>query len=120
IQFRRTTAALIPIGLSCWIAFALGTVLPMMTFVCQSLSDPFNWGWNLLGMAGSQWHILWAPAIPWLQVACMLVGAAFSLRSLHDCWLDEAAQKRGAIAGSLPLVCLLWTSAAGMITFFAG
>ena len=120
IQFRTTTAALIPIGLACWIAFALATALSMMTFVFQSLSDPFNWGWNLLGMAGSRWHIIWAPGIPWLQVACVLVGAAFSLSTLHRCWLDAASGERGAILGSLPLGLFLWTAATGMIYFFAG
>ena len=119
-QFRTTTAALNPLGLACWIAFALATVLSMMTFVLQSLSDPLNWGWSLLGMAGSRWHIIWSPAIPWLQVACVLVGAAFSLRALRSCWLNGGTEKRGAVPGSLPLGVFLWTAAAGMICFFAG
>ncbi len=115
LQFRATSAAFIPIGLAVWIAFALATVLSMMTFVLQSLSDPFNWGWNLLGMAGSRWHIIWSPGIPWLQVGCVLVGAAFSLRALAECW-----HGRRAIIGSLPPAAFLWTAAAGMIWFFAG
>ena len=119
-QFRVTSVALIPIGLACWIAFALATVLSMMTFLLQSLSDPFNWGWNLLGMAGSRWHIIWSPAIPWLQVACVLIGAAYSIKTLYHCWLDDASQSRRAIMGSLPLGSFLWASAAGMIWFFAG
>src|ERR1017187_6577081 len=65
-QFRATSASLIPLGMAFWIAFALATVSSMMTFLLQSLSDPFNWGWDLLGMAGSRWHIIWSPAIPWL------------------------------------------------------
>ena len=120
IQFRSTTAALIPIGLGCWIAFALATVLSMMTFVLQSLSDPFNWGWNILGMAGSRWHIIWAPAIPWLQVACVLVGAAYSLQALYQCWLSGTSSTRRAMLGSLPLGSFLWGIAGGMIYFFAG
>ena len=118
-QFRATTAALIPIGLGCWIAFALATVLSMMTFVLQSLSDPFNWGWNLLGMAGSPWHIIWSPAIPWLQVACVLAGAAYALRTLYHCWLAVAPKPR-ALLGALPLASFVWSAAAGMIWFFAG
>jgi polyferredoxin len=118
-QFRATTAALIPIGLACWIAFALATVLSMMTFVLQSLSDPFNWGWNLLGMAGSRWHIIWSPAIPWLQVACVLIGSAYAFQTLYHFWLDDASHKRGAIMGSLPLGTFLWMSGASMIWFFA-
>ena len=119
-QFRATTAALIPIGLACWMAFALATLSSMMTFVLQSLSDPFNWGWNLLGMAGSRWHILWAPAIPWLQLACVLVGCACALRTLADCWLDAVPRRRRAFAACLPLGSLVWAAAAGMICLFAG
>jgi hypothetical protein len=120
VQFRGTSAALIPIGLACWISFALATVLSMMTFVLQSLSDPFNWGWNLFGMAGSLWHIIWSPAIPWLQVACVLIGATYSIKTLYHCWLDDSAQRRRAILGSLPLGSFLWIAAGGMIYFFAG
>jgi hypothetical protein len=120
VQFRETTAALIPIGLACWIAFALATVLSMMTFLLQSLSDPFNWGWDLLGMAGSRWHIIWSPAIAWLQVACVLIGAAYSIQTLYHYWLDHAPLRRRALMGSLPLGSFLWTAAAGMICFFAG
>jgi hypothetical protein len=120
VQFRATSAALIPIGLACWISFALATVLSMMTFVLQSLSDPFNWGWNLFGMAGSLWHIIWSPAIPWLQVACVLIGATYSIKTLYHCWLDDSAQRRRAILGSLPLGSFLWIAAAGMVCFFAG
>jgi hypothetical protein len=114
-QFRVTSAALIPLGMAFWIAFAVATVLSMMTFLLQSLSDPFNWGWDLLGMAGSRWHIIWSPAIPWLQVACVLVGAAYSIAALYRCWPSKRA-----ILGSLPPGLFLWTAAAGMICFFAG
>lgn len=119
-QFRATTAALIPLGLSCWIAFAIATLLSMMTFLLQSLSDPFNWGWDLLGMAGSRWHIFWNPAIPWLQVGSILVGTTYALQTLYHCWLGGRAGRRHAIAGSLPLGGFLWSAAAGMIWFFAG
>jgi len=118
-QFRASSAALVPIGLGCWMAFALATVLSMMTFVLQSLSDPFNWGWNLLGMAGSRWHILWSPAIPWLQVACVLVGAGFSLKTLYGCWLEGTRNPRRAILGTLPPGLFVWMAAAGMICLFA-
>ena len=119
-QFRATTAALIPLGLSCWMAFALATLLSMMTFLLQSLSDPFNWGWDLLGVAGSPWHIIWSAGTPWLQVACVLVGAAYSMQTLYHCWLDGAPQKRRALMGSLPLGSFVWIAAGAMICFFAG
>ena len=114
-----TTAALIPIGLGCWIAFALATVLSMMTFVLQSLSDPFNWGWNLLGMAGSRWHIIWSSGH---SVAAGGLRARRGRRTrfetLYHCWLAsgrDAGRCWGSSAGSF-----LWAAAAGMIWFFAG
>jgi polyferredoxin len=119
-QFQATTAALIPLGLSCWMAFALATLLSMMTFLLQSLSDPFNWGWDLLGVAGSPWHIIWSAGTPWLQVTCVLVGAAYSMQTLYHCWLDGAPQKRRALLGSLPLGSFVFIAAGAMICFFAG
>jgi hypothetical protein len=92
----------------------------MMTFLLQSLSDPFNWGWDLFGMAGSPWHIIWSQATPWLQVGCVLIGAVYAIGALYHCWLDGTSRWRRAIIGSLPLGAFLWVTAAGMIWFFAG
>jgi polyferredoxin len=119
-QFRATTAAFIPIGLACWISFALATFLSMMTFVLQSLSDPFNWGWNLLGMAGSPWHIPFSPAIPAMQVACILAGCACAFATLYRCWLQNSGTRRRALLGALPPGGFLWVAGGGMIWFFAG
>jgi polyferredoxin len=119
-MFRACSAALVPLGLSCWVAFALAMLSSMFTFVLQSLSDPFNWGWDLLGTAGSRWHIIWSPAIAWLQVACVAAGIIYSLRTLYCCWREQVTSKRQAILGSLPLATGLWAAAVGMICFFAG
>ncbi|RPI29551.1 MAG: 4Fe-4S binding protein [Acidobacteria bacterium] len=119
-MFRACSAALVPLGASLWIAFAIGVFCSMLTFVLQSLSDPFNWGWNLLGMAGSPWHILWAPAIPWLQVSCVLIGLVYSLKTLGLCWRDNAANGQSGLLGPLPLAAFLWFAALGMASFYAG
>lgn len=118
-QFRATSAALIPLGLGIWIAFALATFLSMLTFVMQSLSDPFNWGWNLLGMAGSPWHIPLSPAIPAIQAACVLLGMAYSFETNYRCWFHEGGTRRNAVLGALPLGGFLWAAGGGMVYFFA-
>ncbi len=118
--FRTSSASFMPIGLSCWMAFAFSMLSSMATFVLQSLSDPFNWGWNLLGMAGSRWHIWCAAGLPWLQVACVIVGLVYSARTLMLCWQDALSDRRRSLVGALPLACLLWSAGAGMIWFFAG
>lgn len=117
--FRACSAAVMPLGLSCWIAFALSVFLSMVTFLLQSLSDPFNWGWDLFGAAGSRWHILFAPAIPWLQVACLLAGVLYSWKMLRKCWPVRATNRLGISLGSLPLASFLFIAGAAMICFFA-
>jgi polyferredoxin len=118
--FRTTAAGLVPMGTACWGAFAIGIALSMTTFVLQSLSDPFGWGWNLLGMAGSAWHIIWAPAIPWIQVSFVVAGFVFSLRTLYLNWYDRLSDAWKTVIGVLPGAMFLWVSAAGMVWFFAG
>jgi polyferredoxin len=118
--FRDTTAAFIPIGLAVWIAFAIATFLSMQTFVLQSLSDPFNWGWDLLGQAGSPWRIPFSAAIPAVQSACVLIGVACSLATLDRCWRQSGLAKSRALLGSLPSAAFLWAAGGGMIYFFAG
>jgi len=119
-MFRANCASVAPLGLSFWIAFALAMFSSMFTFVLLSLSDPLNWGWDLLGTAGKPWHILGSPVIPWLQVASVLVGLVYSLRTLRSSWENAAAGRRLGLLGSLPLACFLWVVAAGMIYFYAG
>jgi len=119
--FRTNCASLVPLGLAFWIAFALAMFSSMFTFVLLSLSDPLNWGWDLLGTAGKPWHIVASPAIPWLQVASVLIGLVFSLRTLQSSWETvPAAGPRVRLLGFFPPACFLWVAAAGMIYFYAG
>jgi hypothetical protein len=118
--FRASAAALVPLGLAIWMAFALSVLLSMNTFVLQSLSDPFNWGWDLLHTAGSRWRIIWAPALPWMQVGAVLIGLAYSVRTLQAGWAAREGDGRRARLGILPVAAFLWVSAGGMILFFAG
>jgi hypothetical protein len=119
-MFRASCASLVPLGLAFWVAFALAMFSSMFTFVLLSLSDPFNWGWDLLGTAGKPWHILWSPAIPWLQVTSVLIGLLYSLRTLRSSWNKIPADRRLGFLGPLPLASFLWMIAAGMICFYAG
>ncbi len=119
-MFRAGCASLVPLGLSFWMAFALALFSSMFTFVLLSLSDPLNWGWDLLGTAGKPWHILWSPAIPWLQVTSVLIGLFYSLRTLRSSWDNIPGDRRLRSLGSLPLASFLWIVAAAMICFYAG
>ncbi|RPJ86218.1 MAG: 4Fe-4S binding protein [Acidobacteria bacterium] len=119
-MFRASCACLVPLGLAFWVAFAVALFSSMSTFVLLSLSDPFNWGWDLLGTAGKPWYILWSPAIAWLQVASVLVGLVYSLKALRLAWESAQEASRVGLPGALPWACFLWLVAGAMVWFYAG
>ena len=72
--FVSQSYALIPLGLTAWIAFSLSFVFANFSYVLVALSDPFGWGWNLLGTAGIAW-VPWLTGLtPFLQVGVLLGG----------------------------------------------
>lgn len=118
VVFKRTMPALIPLGLGMWAAFFIPVVLTNFTFILYTLSDPFGWGWNLLGTAGMPWVQIWPGGIPWLQTLVVLAGVAFSLRKGYEFWLDETLEKRAALSGFAPSAGLMGLTAAFMLVYF--
>lgn len=114
-----STGALVPMGLLAWIAFVVPMLMVNVSFVRQSLSDPFGWGWDFFDAANTPWHQLWPRAIPWIQVGCILLGLGYSLRNGWRIWLDLTAEPRAALRGLLPLAVLLVAMAAGFVWFYA-
>jgi hypothetical protein len=111
--------ALVPIGLMLWIAFVVPMLFVNLTFVAQSLSDPFGWGWNLFGARSTPWHQLWPRGVPWIQVGCVLIGLAYSLRNAWRIWTDLTHESRAALRGLLPTAALLLGISGWFVMFFA-
>ncbi|HSB89711.1 MAG TPA: 4Fe-4S binding protein [Anaerolineales bacterium] len=86
---RTLSPALIPLGLSVWIAFSLSFLLANLSYAGPVLSDPLNLGWNLLGTAGVGWAPLGQVLFPWLTIGILIAGLAWS------------SQRLGAIAEGL-------------------
>jgi YHS domain-containing protein len=103
--------ALLPIALFYHIAHNLEHLLMEGPKVIALLSDPFGWGWNLLGTAG--WHL--PPLISldklWLlQAALVLIGHVYSLWVAQKTSLRLFGSARAAFWSQLPML-------AGMILF---
>lgn len=77
--FVNFAYTLIPMGLSVWMGFSVGILLPNGSYILHVLSDPFAWGWNLLGTA----HIPWTPILTgwmgYIQGAILVVFFVFAL-----------------------------------------
>jgi len=116
--FLACSGALLPLGLMLWIAFVVPMLFVNITFIIQSASDPFGWGWDFFGTANIPWHQFLPQYIPWLQALLVMTGMYLSLRNLKSNWSDTKFT-----SGQILLICLpgsLFISAAAalMVVFF--
>jgi polyferredoxin len=75
----RLVYMLIPIGIFAWIAFSLPTVMVNYSYILNVLSDPFGFGWNLLGTADYPFKPLYPEAIASIQGVTLLAGLYFGV-----------------------------------------
>jgi hypothetical protein len=114
-----SSGALIPFGLFIWIAFTVQMLFTNVSFVGQSLSDPFGWGWNLLGLAGTPWVQFLPRTVPWLQVLAVLAGFTYGTRNLWRIWLTTTGDAKIAMRAFVPQALFFITLASSFIWFYA-
>ena len=116
--FMVSSAALLPMGLMLWIAFVIPMLFVNKTFILQSLSDPFGWGWDFFGTANIPWHQFLPQYIPWFQAGFVLLGLAYSLRNIKTTWLKLRLTPVQLILVSLPIMLFLVSTTFAMLLFF--
>jgi hypothetical protein len=116
--FLASSGSLLPIGLMLWIAFVIPMLFVNVTFIIQSISDPFGWGWDFLGTANIPWHQFVPRLIPWLQALLVLSGLILSLRNLNNTWLYEKLASRKLFTITLPIAIFITLTSVLMIFFF--
>jgi len=116
--FLGSAGALLPMGLMLWIAFVIPMLFVNVTFVLQSFSDPFGWGWDFFGAANIPWHQFLPRLVPWLQAVLVLTGLYLSLRNLKRTWLNLQINSKQLLLLILPMGLFIFVSAVGMIFFF--
>lgn len=79
--FLDYTSALVPVSLAAWMAFTLALVAPNLTYLPRVLSDPFGWGWDLIGTRDVTWSVVPAAAVPWAQALLVIAGLGMSIRT---------------------------------------
>ncbi len=108
--FIAQSYALIPLGLGAWIAFSLSFVFANFSYVLVALSDPFGWGWNLLGTANLAWTPWLTGITPFLQVGILVGGflwSAITSRKISTEKLD--AQRAAKLSAPMIGFCLAFS-----------
>ncbi|NQU87096.1 MAG: 4Fe-4S binding protein [Mariniphaga sp.] len=116
--FLSFSGTLLPMGLMLWIAFVIPMLFVNVTFVMQSFSDPFGWGWDFFGTANIPWHQFLPRLVPWIQSALILTGLYLSLRNLKKSMLTHSINSHQSLWIILPMALFLIGSAVAMIIFF--
>jgi ferredoxin len=116
--FPEYAGALLPFGLMNWIAFVIPMLFVNVTFITQSLSDPFGWGWDFFGTANTPWHQFIPQFIPWLQAVAVLTGLFLSLRNIRKSKLFKGLNSRQIFRICLPISLFIVTVAVAMLFFF--
>jgi len=89
-----------------------------VTFIIQSLSDPFGWGWDFFGTANTPWHQFLPQFIPWFQAIAVLTGLHLSLRNIRKSRFANSLSPQQVLRLSLPIGLFLAIVAAAMLLFF--
>lgn len=116
--FKGSSGALLPIGLFLWISFVIPMLFVNLTFVLQSFSDPFGWGWDFFGTASIPWHQFLPRLVPWLQALLLLTGLYYSLRNLKNTWLNKKLNPKVLLRLVLPMGLFIVFAGAVLIIFF--
>ena len=116
--FLEYAGALLPSGLLNWIAFVIPMLFVNVTFIIQSLSDPFGWGWDFFGTANTPWHQFLPQFIPWLQAIAVLTGLFLSLKNISKSKIVSGSDPKTILKFCLPISLLLTGVAVFMLFFF--
>lgn len=117
-SFLKSAGVLLPLGLFLWIAFVIPMLFVNVSFILQSLSDPFGWGWDFFGTANTPWHQLLPRYIPIFQAILLLSGLYLSLRNLRRSWKSLKMEPGQELLLLLPIAVFLVGITIAMLFFF--
>jgi len=117
-SFFIYAGSLLPLGMMIWIAFVIPMLFVNITFILQSASDPFGWGWDFFGTASIPWHQFLPEYIPWFQSFFILLGLFYSLRNIRNTCREIASKPIQLFWLTFPALLFLTATAVTMLVFF--
>ncbi|KCZ70349.1 hypothetical protein ANME2D_03465 [Candidatus Methanoperedens nitroreducens] len=118
--FINFSYTLVPLGLMAWIAFSFGILFPNSSYVLHVISDPFAWGWDLLGTAKFPWTPFMTGVMPYFQIGTLLLGLALSLDIGFKISKQTFQNREEAVRGYYPIAVFLTAATMFLIWLFTG
>ncbi len=118
--FLNFSYVFIPIGLGVWIAFSFGIILPNGSYILHILSDPFAWGWDILGTANFPWTPLFTKFMGYLQGIALIVSYLFAIAYGFRLSKQTFPTQKEAIRGWIPILLCITLSMIGFLFLFIG
>lgn len=110
--FAHHSQVLIPLGLMAWIAFTISFALAKFSYVLPVISDPFGWGWHLLGSVTKPRVGQSPPLSQLLQVIILGIGLFWSSR--------VAIKISSTMKQALPMIFFSALTTLGMLWLLIG
>jgi 4Fe-4S binding domain len=117
--FVALAYALVPLGLAAWMAFTVSLVFANLSYALPVLSDPFGWGWNLLGTRDFTWHPWLTAWVPPMQAVLLIAGLMASIVAA-DAILRKLGRGRTVIGGLAIQTALLTIETAFLLWLYLG
>jgi 4Fe-4S binding protein len=118
--FTHYAYAVIPLGLAAWVAFSFGFVLVNGSYAISTLSDPFGWGWNLLGTASFPWSPFDPMVIAVLQVGALIGGLAIALKTIYQTTKSHSNNASVIVRAVLPVGAFMLAFVLASLWFYLG
>src|SRR5512139_2806647 len=118
-SFSAFAYALVPLGLTAWIAFSLSFVFASLSYLWPTLSDPLGAGWNLFGTAGVAWQPYLMALVPFLQAGVLIGGLLWACVTARRI----AAEKhtgRASMWQALPVMGFCFIITVGLLGLLIG
>lgn len=117
--FINHSYALVPMGLSMWIAFSFSFLFVNGSYALSVISDPFGWGWDLFGTRGYPWTPVLVEVVPYLQVVTLIAGLVFSIYVAYRIGRQSADESQ-AIRGLIPIAAFLAVATVAFLRLYLG
>jgi hypothetical protein len=123
-DFSATSRALLPLGLTAWMAFTVSFASVKLSSIPPVLTDPFGWGWNLFGTIPVSTAVHFTELSKASTILILLVGVIWSTRLVLRLYANRASQGSHQvlrrIRGALPTLLFIKAYTLGMLWLLAG